>query len=518
MTSVHKRQMIALLLFLAKSVESQTQATPTCPEESALNIQSGTITVTSNAGWVIGGWGFASPFNKKNYGGNKYNWGSSNYGYGNFGNYNQGNGNFGTGNLGNGNLGNYNVGEDNCGNYNVGTGNSGQWNVGTGNNGTYNLGSGNIGGGNTGIANAGNNNVGGLNSGSNNLGIQNSGSSNLGTSNTGTENVGWSNTGNWNIGSSNTGNGNVGSSNTGNFSIGFLNLGSNNTGAWNYGTGNVGYLSGVEESTISQSSGGIYWKNVQVNQVAPLSAVNQTGWVNLNSTNVGIGQSGFRNLGYLNIGEMNIGSYLNGTNNTGTNLIGSDLIGTNQDDGSSGAGDAYTPVTINGIQSDSVNTLLNSSVYGYVQDNLISTYSQVYQQSLSVLQSTATSELSPSTCQSFVPLAISNTFSISVRCRGSVKITDLFCSGDSFTVYKDGKLWFTTPVVSVDNDPYCLRSQADPEEAFYDPEFSHAIGWVPSGSYKISVYPTSTRWGGGAVAIKVDDFCDRVGFGRYQRF
>ena len=33
------------------------------------------------------------------------------------------------------------------------------------------------------------------------------------------------------------------------------------------------------------------------------------------------------------------------------------------------------------------------------------------------------------------------------------------------------------------------------EEAFYDPEFSYAIGWVPSGSYKISVYPTSTKDG-----------------------
>lgn len=500
-----------------KLVAANTQATRTCPEESARNIAAGTISVNSNSGWQIGGWGFGSPFNKANFGGDEYNWGSGNFGFGNFGNNNQGNSNFGNGNMGDGNLGNYNVGRENCGNYNVGRGNNGQSNVGVGNNGTSNLGKGNLGGGNTGIANDGNNNVGALNSGSNNLGLGNSGSSNYGANNTGTENVGWNNQGSWNIGASNTGNGNVGSSNSeGDFNVGFMNSGSNNTGAWNYGSGNVGYLSGVEVSTITAAASEIYWKNVQVNQVASMPAANQTGWSNLNSTNIGISQSGFRNLGYLNIGAMNIGFSLNGTENTGGNLNGTGLIGFDQEDGSPAAGDEYTPVTIDGISP--VATLLNSSVYGYIQDTLVSPYATVYEQAIAAALLTQVSPLSTSTCQSYVPLYLANIFSISLRCRGSVKITDLYCSGDSFTVFKDGKLWFTTPVVSVENDPSCLRSQPDPEEAFYDPEFSHEIGWLPSGSYKIAVYQTVTRWGGGAVAIKVDDFCDRTGLGNYQRF
>ena len=504
---------------LLSTVKSgNTQATPICPEETARNIPYGTITVTSNTGWQIGGWGFASPFNKPNFGDDEFNWGSGNFGYGNFGNSNQGKGNYGNGNFGDGNLGNYNVGRDNCGSYNVGTGNNGQWNVGTGNNGTYNLGNGNVGAGNTGIVNTGDNNVGALNSGASNLGIQNSGSSNYGTNNSGNENVGWSNQGNWNIGSSNSGSGNVGSSNEGgNFNIGFRNNGSNNTGAWNYGTGNVGYLSGVEKSTIKSTGPEIYWKNVQVNRVDSFSAVNQTGWLNLNSTNVGIGQSGFRNLGHLNIGEMNIGYQLNGTENTGGNLTGSGLIGFNMTDGT-GAGDEFIPVVIDGIEPESVITLLNSSVYGYIQDNFVSTYPQAYDELSAAVLHTQVSPLSTSTCQSFLPIAMANIFSISLKCRASVKITDMYCSGDAFTVYKEGKLWLTTPVVSVKNDPNCLRSRRDPDEAFYDPEFSHVIGWLPPGSYKIAIYPTVTIWGGGAVAIKVDEFCDRTGLGTYQRY
>lgn len=509
-----------LSILLASAIDyvksDRTQATRTCPEDSARYIPAGTISVTSNTGWQIGGWGYASPFNRDNFGDNEYNWGTGNYGYGNFGNSNQGDGNFGNGNLGNDNLGNYNVGSENCGNYNVGKGNNGQSNIGIGNNGTSNLGQGNIGSGNSGIVNNGTNNVGALNSGSNNLGLGNSGSSNFGENNSGTENVGWNNQGSWNIGSSNSGNGNVGSSNSdGDFNIGFMNFGSNNTGAWNYGTGNVGYLAGVENSTIIAYTTEIYWKNVEVNQVASMAAMNQTGWSNLNSTNVGISQSGFRNLGYENIGESNIGYIINGTENTGLNLNGNGIIGENVDN-DAGVGNEYTPVTITGITE--VGSLLNSSVYGYIQDNLVEDYSQVFVQSMSAAIQTKVSPLSTSTCQSYVPMYMTNVFSISLRCRGSVKITDMYCSGDSFVVFKDGRLWFTTPVVSVENDPYCLRSQRDPEEAYYDPEFSHGIGWIPPGSYKISVYSTATRWGGGAVAIKVDEFCDRVGLGAYQRY
>ena len=485
-----------------------------CPVENAKNIPSGSISVNSNTGWVIGGWGYASPYNSKNYGDKQYNWGSGNFGFGNFGDNNQGNSNYGDSNLGNDNLGSFNVGNENCGNYNIGVGNNGTWNVGNNNNGTYNLGQGNIGTGNTGNGNNGQINVGALNNGENNLGLSNFGSSNFGISNNGDDNVGWTNQGDNNVGASNSGDGNVGVSNSGDFNLGYLNSGQNNTGAWNYGQGNVGYLAGVQSVKIyDDQNGSIYWKNVTINQLDSNNAINNTGWVNINYTNVGIGQSGSRNIGYTNVGINNIGYQINGTENTGGNLTGIGLIGF---DIITSDGSDFNTVEIQGIQNE--NVLLSSSVSGFIQDSVIAPYPQVFSQAQSQAQNADYDNAVSGSCSSFTPVSISNSFSISIRCTGSVKITDLYCSGDSFNVYKDGKLWLTTPVVSLNNDPYCLKMQKDPEEAYYDPEFSHIFGWVPSGSYKITVVPTVTRWGGGAVAIKVDDFCDRTNIGRYIRF
>lgn len=499
------------LLILSPSISVLGQLD--CPVESTRNIPSGSIAVQSNIGWVIGGWGYASPFNAKNYGDDAFNWGSSNFGYGNFGDNNMGSKNYGDGNLGDRNLGNFNVGKDNCGSYNVGHGNNGQWNVGRGNAGSYNLGKGNVGTGNTGLVNNGTINLGGLNVGQGNLGIGNSGQSNYGTGNSGTENVGWNNQGSWNIGSLNSGSGNVGSNNNGgNFNLGYLNSGSNNTGAWNIGEGNVGYLAGIESSSIVPNENEIYWKNV-TNLVASsqFPGTNTTGWSNLNTTNVGIAQSGYMNLGYSNVGELNVGYQLNGTQNIGGNLTGENLVGFNQQPG---PGSNLQSVS---IQGTSASSLLNSTVYGFIHDNIQAVFPGVYNQSINSLFQAA-NFINSTTCQSFTPVPTYNTFSVSVRCRGSFKITDLYCSGDSFLVYKDGKLWFTTPVVSLDNDPNCYSSQVDPEEAFHDPEFSHSLAWLPSGSYKITIVPASSRWGGGAVAIKVDDFCDRTAIGSYARY
>lgn len=509
--------LLSLLLLSLKSDNlGSVEGHRECPKESARNIPSGSINVISNTGWVIGGWGFASPFNARNYGDGQFNWGSSNFGFGNFGDNNMGNRNYGDGNMGDGNLGDYNVGWENCGSNNVGRGNNGQWNVGNVNSGSYNLGKGNTGQGNTGIVNDGNNNVGGLNTGANNLGISNSGQSNYGFGNAGVENVGWSNSGQWNIGEENIGLGNVGSKNlNGSFNLGYLNLGSNNTGANNYGQGNVGYLAGVQYSTINTTfgSGEIYWKNITNLVMNSIPAVNSTGWANLNDTNVGIAQSGSRNIGGVNVGLSNIGVNLNGTQNTGWNLTGIGLIGYDQQPG---PGSNFTGVTIQGLLSPLY--LFNSSVYGFLQDTLVEPFPDVYNQYATQMFQTRLTPFNPDTCPSFTPVPISNTFSVSVKCRGSVKITDLYCSGDSYIVYKDGRVWFTTPVVSLDNDPRCLNSQPDPEEAFYDPEFSHHQAWLPPGSYKITVVPAATRWGGGAVAIKVDDFCDRTVIGDYIRY
>lgn len=339
------------------------------------------------------------------------------------------------------------------------------------------------------------------------------GSFNLGINNSGIQNIGWNNTGSWNSGTGNVGIGNAGALNLGNFSIGYLNEGTNNTGALNYGVGNVGYLGGVESVTISGLQTGtqanlIPWTGLTINTINVNLGQNTTGWSNINSTNVGIGQSGFRNLGYDNVGTSNIGFDLSGNQNTGGRLTGDDLIGYDQNTGS---GSNFTPVTINGISDESI--LLESRVSGLMQDLVITPYPSVFASATS--KPLLVAPKIPSDCPTFTPISITNSFSISLRCRGSLKITDLYCSGDSFDIYKNGKLWMSTPVVPLGK---CAKIVVDPDEAFNDSNFSHVQVWLPAGSYTISVVGKVTALGGGAVAVKVDDFCDRIGIGSYIPF
>jgi hypothetical protein len=508
---INSHMIQVLMVLLVMGVHADLP--PTCPSESARNIPNGAVGVVTNGGWTLGGWGFASLFNAANFGGNQYNWGSGNFGYGNFGDDNQGSQNYGNSNLGDNNLGSFNVGNDNCGSYNVGSGNVGTWNVGNLNNGSYNVGSGNVGVGNTGAGNVGDLNVGTLNAGDGNLGISNSGDSNLGISNVGDGNVGWENEGDSNIGSLNVGDGNVGIDNVGTYNIGYLNNGNNNTGAFNYGEGNVGFIAGVQAATFSvppseAPDGRIPWDSIALGYI--LEGSDGTGWGNLNDSNVGISQSGYRNLGYLTGGTMNIGYSINGTANTGGRLDGDDLIGFDQ---TSSQADPFTGPFSDIQPASEMPLLLSSTLSGFMDSLAVSVYPSVWD--------AASSEVNTNTltgCSTFTPVPYSSVFSVSVRCRGSFKITDLYCSGDSFQVYKDGKLWFVTPVVPIDSDVFCIRSVSDPEEAFYDPAFSHYQAWLPSGSYKITVVPMTTRWGGGGVAVKVDDFCDRSTLGKPIRF
>ncbi len=89
--------------------------------------------------------------------------------------------------------------------------------------------------------------------------------------------------------------------------------------------------------------------------------------------------------------------------------------------------------------------------------------------------------------------------------------------GDSFQVFKDGKLWLTTPVVPP-GSATCSNRIDDPEQAYYDPNFSHTIAFLTPGMYKLTIVPLVTVFGGGAVAVKVDDFCPLLGEGQYIRY
>lgn len=554
--------LVKLLFFLRLSILTASSSR-ICPVESAKNIPGGSITVQSNAGWFVGGWGFATPYNAINYGGLIYNWGSGNVGFGNFGDDNQGDVNFGSSNQGDGNGGSFNVGGNNCGNYNVGNGNVGDWNVGIGNVGSYNAGLCNSGSGHTGVTNTGGSNVGITNSGTNNIGVSNSASFNIGIQNSGgNSNIGYLNGGTGNLGVENVGNSNVGIDNVGDSNIGYRNEGDNNVGALNFGNENTGYLAGVQSFTINPvtlkssrststpstssyfdyyksypgqnvTSGefeinGIEWETISIQTINTTTVTEQSvGWANVNVTNVGIGQSGEGNVGLQNIGYFNIGDSNEGSNNTGAYNIGQDNIGYYlEGQGQVGTYVAGGLIDELDITSVSVPTpaisFLNATLYGFMQDLYISDYPTLYSDSISTVNSISCSSSSNTnnlqSCSTLSMIPITNTFSISLRCRGSVKVTDLFCSGDAYNVYKDGKIWFSTPVVPIDSDPYCLKNVVDPELSYYDDTFSHGIGWLASGSYKITIIPIVTRYGGGAVGIKVDDFCEKSESGDYIRY
>jgi hypothetical protein len=206
------------------------------------------------------------------------------------------------------------------------------------------------------------------------------------------------------------------------------------------------------------------------------------------------------NIGVANLGTSNIGASNTGTGNTGYNL----------NSGSAAATEYVLPGFGNAAVEPA--SLLNTTLNGF-QSSQAAQYPGLFATYAASLQSVwlaAPCSSANGTCPGPIAVSVSsNTFTISLSCRGSVKITDLYCSGDSYAVYKNGALWITTPLVSPLNDPGCLNPVADPEEAYYTARFAHVVGYLMPGSYTILVQPISTFYGGGGVAIKVDEFCDK---------
>ena len=253
----------------------------------------------------------------------------------------------------------------------------------------------------------------------------------------------------------------------------------------------------VAVNTTLLSHGSIGWSNVNASNYG----AGNSGWLETGFGNIGYNNTGQNNSGYLNIGIGNTGSY--NINNGGTNNTGS--ASTN------------TPVT---FSSGTFPALLTYALDGY-QDAQASSYPALFdryaQPMLGALGTYAGTLSAPctranATCAT-LPMAdvTSNVFSVSLGCPGSVKVTDLYCSGDSYAIYKDGLPWLSTPIVPPDADPTCLNPVNDPEEAFYSERFAHAIGYLPSGRYTIWVRATVSPYGGGGIAIKVDEFCAAPG-------
>lgn len=277
--------------------------------------------------------------------------------------------------------------------------------------------------------------------------------------------------------------------------------------------------------SLTQSASIVQFDDINIVSVSDSSSAN-IGWLNANASNVGVGNEGSGNVGIGNWGTQNIGTNNTGTSNAGVGNAGDYNIGfSNQGTNNTGI-DLINGSAPSGGQSASIVAFSAAFEQDFTSTN--PTVLTGFNGASSVLSNTfsanAPSTIPPANCADTLvgdcatlsPISMSQTISVYFRCRGSLKITDLFCAGDSFQVYKDGKLWLTSPIVSPSND--CAAPVDDPEEAFYSPRFSHAIGFLPAGSYKFTIVPLVTAYGGGAVAVKADDFCVLPGEGNYIRF
>jgi len=498
------------------------------------------------------------------------NFGSNNTGSNNIGNWNFGDGNCGSNNVGDGNVGSNNVGDFNAGNLNVGLCNTGNGTSGLLNFGNLVVGFANSAAGSS-VLGYNNTNVGTGVMGLGNSGLATSSTFNTTSSFlignkmngvTGTNNIGYLTSGNAPSSSNTIGYGNS----SGNGNIGFFNVGSTNVGSFNYGTRNIGNLNGVQSFSLTSTKSGLPRDDVDyvdllgvVDQPLPnsedsasspkaddtflsthfhtglspfstvftlydfsgvtIAAVNTTllstnalGWSNVNASNCGAGNAGWQETGFGNLGYNNTGQANNGYMNIGISNAGGYNI---NNSGSNGTFDTIiTPIT---YSTGTFPSLLACALDGY-QDaqaanypNLFNVYSQPL---IGALTTYSESQTAPCTRANATCAALpmtdvtSNVFSVGLNCRGSIKITDLYCSGDSYAIFKDGLLWMTTPILPPNSDPMCLNPITDPEEAFYSDRFSHVVGYLPQGRYNIVVRPLVTNYGGGGVAIKADDFCD----------
>jgi hypothetical protein len=79
------------------------------------------------------------------------------------------------------------------------------------------------------------------------------------------------------------------------------------------------------------------------------------------------------------------------------------------------------------------------------------------------------------------------------------KITDAFDYGDTFDVWINLLLSFTTPTVAVGGG-----SVSNPDLAFADPGYSHGSLLLAAGSYSINILVNYSPWSGGGAYLEVE--------------
>ncbi|MEO8083284.1 MAG: proprotein convertase P-domain-containing protein [Ardenticatenales bacterium] len=84
----------------------------------------------------------------------------------------------------------------------------------------------------------------------------------------------------------------------------------------------------------------------------------------------------------------------------------------------------------------------------------------------------------------------------------TVRITDGFCTGDSFRLYDAGRVVLETPRVANDA-PNCTVFEDDPSQAFDSPLFSHGEVVLPAGSHSLTIQAIDSPYGTGAGFLEV---------------
>lgn len=85
-----------------------------------------------------------------------------------------------------------------------------------------------------------------------------------------------------------------------------------------------------------------------------------------------------------------------------------------------------------------------------------------------------------------------------------ISITDAYCPGDSFNLYKDGSYLLTTPRVPVILNQTCSGQNEDPNFTFIDPSYSSTKFMLPGPTFNMTIHVDQSPFGGGAAFIKVD--------------
>ncbi|MFN8422810.1 MAG: hypothetical protein U0470_05220 [Anaerolineae bacterium] len=84
----------------------------------------------------------------------------------------------------------------------------------------------------------------------------------------------------------------------------------------------------------------------------------------------------------------------------------------------------------------------------------------------------------------------------------TVRITDAFCTGDSFRLLDGGRVVLETPRVANDA-PNCTAFEDDPSQAYLSPLFSHGEVVLPAGSHSLTIQVIDSPYGGGGGFLEV---------------